>query len=110
VLRREALADGVLDAAILVFYERHSRPSELHWSDWLEGQSQKALQGLDALEREVASFAGRVDLGTISAAVALGWLDFRGVLGDLWATRPALASWYRGFAERSSMRATVPHV
>src|SRR6185369_16272202 len=32
VLRQQALCDGILDAAILVFYERATRPAELHWT------------------------------------------------------------------------------
>lgn len=65
VLRRQALCDGILDAGILVFYELHQRPKELHWPAWIEGQSAKARQGLDQLEREVASFGAELDLGQI---------------------------------------------
>jgi glutathione S-transferase len=108
VLRREALCDGILEAAILVFYERQSRPKELHWNDWLLGQTQKALQGLDALDQEAASFGRNVDLGLISAGVTLGWLEFRGVLGDLRPKRQRLFDWYDVFRQRPSMLATVP--
>src|SRR5450631_1554561 len=31
VLRLQALCDGILDAAIIVFYEHMHRPKELHW-------------------------------------------------------------------------------
>ena len=30
-LRTQALCDGILDAAIVVFYEKQNRPKELHW-------------------------------------------------------------------------------
>ena len=107
-LRQEALADGILDAAILVFYERATRPKELWWPAWIEGQTEKALQGVDALASEAAGFGDRVDLGTISAAITLGWLEFRAPLGELRPGREALFAWYDRFCERPSMKATAP--
>lgn len=109
VLRQQALADGILDAAILLFYERVQRPAEFHWPPWLDGQAEKARQGLDALETEVASFPEPVDLAQIAAAITLGWLEFRAPLGDLRATHPRLFAWYDRFRERPSMKATEPH-
>jgi glutathione S-transferase len=108
VLRAQALADGVLDASILVFYERLHRPKELHWDAWLAGQTQKALQGLDALDALAPRFGDAPDLGQVAAACAVGWLEFRAPFGDVRAGRPALAAWYERFAARPSMTATAP--
>jgi glutathione S-transferase len=128
VLRLQALCDGILEAAILVFYERSQRPPAMHWGPWLDGQAQKARQGLDELEREAASFGPQapgalapgavtstsdderagVDLAQICAGVTIGWLELRGVLGDIRAGRPKLGAWYDAFRTRPSMRATVP--
>ncbi|MDP3277852.1 MAG: glutathione S-transferase N-terminal domain-containing protein [Deltaproteobacteria bacterium] len=107
-LRLQALADGIMDSAILVFYERMQRPKELHWAPWIDGQTQKALQGLDALEQEITQFEGTCELGQISAAAGLGWMLFRDVLGDIRTTRPRLFHWYDQFAQRPSMVRTVP--
>ena len=109
VLRQQALTDGILDAAILLFYERAQRPAEFHWQPWLDGQAEKARQGLAALETEVASFPEPVDLAQIAAGITLGWLEFRAPLGDLRATHPRLFAWYDRFRERPSMKATEPH-
>ncbi len=109
VLRQHALASGILEAAVLVFYERTLRPKEHQWEPWLEGQTQKARQGLDALEQEAKRFPETVDLAQIGAAVALGWLEFRDVFGDLRAGRPDLFAWYERFRARPSMKATEPH-
>ena len=46
VLRREALADGILDAGILVRYETFLRPEPLRWAAWIDGQLTKVTQGL----------------------------------------------------------------
>lgn len=108
VLRAQALTDGILEAAILVFYELHHRPAALHWAPWLDGQREKAQQGLDALEREVAHFGDDVDLAQVCAGVTLGWLEFRNVLGDLRPRRPTLFAWYDEFRRRPAMVATEP--
>ena len=108
VLRVQALCDGVLDAGVLVFYERSGRPEDKHWAPWLEGQTAKAQQGLDALEREVDRFGESVDLAQISAGCAIGWLELRGAVGEVRAGRPKLSSWYDAFRTRASMKATEP--
>ena len=43
VLRRQALADGMLDAGVVVRYETAFRPAELHWQPWLQAQAAKVL-------------------------------------------------------------------
>ena len=108
VLRLQALADGVLDAGILAFYEKNSRPAELHWAPWIDGQLTKVRQGLDALDREAGSFGPEVDVAQIATAAAVGWLEFRGVAGDVREGRAALFRWYDAFRARPSMKATEP--
>ena len=102
------MTDGILEAAILVFYELKERPAELHWSPWLDGQRGKARQGLDALEHEAAHFGNDVDLAQVCAGAAIGWLEFRNVLGAIRPQRPALFAWYDGFRKRPGMTATEP--
>jgi len=60
------------------------------------------------LETNAASFGDRVDIGTISVACALGYLDFRYANKDWRAVYPNLAAWFSAFAERQSMKATQP--
>lgn len=108
VLTEQALADGLLDAAILTRYEGAMRPAEYRWSDWTAGQLAKVRSALQVLEANAARYGGRVDIGTIAAGCALGYLDFR--FPDIgWRTAsPALAGWYEGFAQRPSMQRTLP--
>ena len=107
-LRCQALADGVLDAAVVIRYETVFRPEEKCWSPWVEGQMEKIHRGLDALEVEVESFRGDVDIGTITIACAMGYLDFRFSAEDWRRGRPRLWGWYTQFALRESMVATEP--
>ncbi len=108
-LRLQALADGIMDAALLARYETFLRPEELRWPSWVDGQLDKVSRALDHVEAvEAPGFDGRVDIGTITVACAVGYLDFR--FADLrWREpRPVLAQWYEEFAARQSMRSTDP--
>ncbi len=107
-LRQQALADGILDASVLVFYETVYRDEATRDPRWQAGQVTKACAGLDALEREVETLRREPDIGCVAIACALGWLEFRAPLGELRAARPGLFAWYDAFAERPSMQATRP--
>ena len=109
VLRIAALCDGILDAAILVFYERAQRPKELHWQPWIDGHTEKTLQGLDALEQEVRSFGPDVDLAQVGVAITVAWLEFRNAVGDVRTGRPELSRFCDAFGARASMQSTLPH-
>jgi glutathione S-transferase len=106
--RDQALADGMMEAAILVRYETFARPEALQWKDWIEGQMDKVHCGLAEIEQHADTLRQRIDVGTISIGCALGYLDFR-YASMAWRDRcPQLAAWFAGFAERESMRATRP--
>lgn len=108
VLVEQALADGVLDAALLARYETALRPEALRWTDWTNGQLEKVAGGLDELERRAARFGDRVDLGTIAFACALGYIDLRWGSLEWRKGRPSAAAWYERFAARDSMVKTRP--
>jgi len=110
VLRLQALCDGILEAGVLVYYERANRPAELQWAPWMDGQAEKARQGLDALEAEAERFerSTTLDLAQICAGVTIGWLEFRAPIGDVRAGRPKLFRWYERFSQRPSMKETEP--
>lgn len=101
----QSLADGVLDAALLVRYEEAVRPEPLRWADWSRGQMDKIHTSLLSLEQAPQQLQGRVDIGTVALGCALGYLDLR---FDAWGWRqryPALASWAAGFMQRPSLQA-----
>lgn len=105
-LNEQSLADGVLDAALLIRYELTARPESVRHPAWIEGQTAKIESALSWFEAAAPGFADRIDIGTIAIGCALGYLDLR--FGDLaWKDRhPALAAWYEGFSARPSMRET----
>jgi glutathione S-transferase len=105
----EAMADGILDAAVLMVYENRLRPEEARFAPWVEGQWAKIARALDAAEaRWTAHLAGPVDMGQMALACALAYLDFRHAARDWRAGRPLLAMWESGFAARPSMMMTLP--
>ncbi len=108
VLTEQALADGIMDAAVLLRYETALRPEALRWSEWTAGQQAKVTSGLEALEARAADFGDRVDVGTIAFACALGYLDFRFASLRWRDTRPNAAAWFEWFGGRDSMVATRP--
>lgn len=107
-LRRQALTDGILDAAVLCRYEAAVRPAALHWSEWVEGQKRKIFGALDTLEAEAASWSDEFDIGHVGAACALGYLDFRFPEWEWRATHPRLTAWYEKVLQRPSVGQTMP--
>ncbi len=111
VLTLEALADGMLDAAILMVYEGRVRPEEIRYPAWVEGQWAKITRALDALEGPWAGqLGGALNMGQVAVACTLEYLDFRHGARDWRAARPKLAAWQKQFAQRESMLNTVPKV
>ena len=95
VLTAQALADGVMDAAVLIVYEGRHRPEALHHAPWLAYQRGK-------IERALAQLAlappdpAQVNVGTIATACMLGYLDWRKQV-DWRATTPSLINWLEAF-------------
>ena len=106
VLTIQALAHGIAEAGVLHRYETVMRPKELQWPNYSERQRARVFAGLDELEDRWIKEFQDLTAGSVAAACALSYLDFR--FAD-WAWRdgrPALASFYERFAKRPSMQAT----
>lgn len=108
VLRLQALADGILDAGILRFMEK-KRPAEQQSADWDAMQKNSVERGLDYLENTVSEWGDNLDVGVISVACTLGWLDFRFPDDDWRARRSKLNTWNESFSKRASISKTAPY-
>lgn len=105
-LTREALADGITDAAFALTMER-KRPEAQQSPEWTG-------RWINAIRRTTAHFEMRLpqrsepDLGDIALACALGYLDLRH--GDLvWRNAaPSLAGWFEQVSARPSLALTAP--
>ena len=96
-----SLADGILDAALLLVYEKRFRPEDKWHAPWQQRQQGKIDRALDLLEREPPDWGASPAYGHLAVACALGYLDFRH--GGTWRTpRDGLVAWLDRF------RAAVP--
>ncbi len=106
-LKLQALADGILDAAIARRHESQ-RASERQEPTLIARYANVMRRAMSALEEEADSWGESLTIGQIAAGVACGYLDFRFAAEDWRSGRAKLAAWYERFAKRPSMLATVP--
>ena len=107
----EALADGVTDAAVLVFLEK-KRPPEQQSADWLALQNKTQFSGLEALSEALGEkpwFLGNsMTLADVACGCMLGYLDFRFSEIDWRSAHLNLAKLADKLATRPSFVETVP--
>jgi len=104
-----SLADGIMDASVMVRYELVLRASEKHWDEWLDAQREKIRRALAYLEGDaIAELTSHFDVAAISVACALGYIDLRHPDLDWRSANPQLANWYFDVSQRPSMVATMP--
>jgi glutathione S-transferase len=110
----EALADGLLDAAIAARLEATwaGRTDAQRCSAWIARQMDKIHASLAAMERGLSDkpFCSGVYLSLSDVAVgcALGYLDFRFPQLDWRSAQPQLARLYEKLAQRQSFIDTSP--
>ena len=108
-LTLEATADGILDAAVLMVYEKRSRAEGKQDEEWVSAQWSKVHRSLGAIEtRWMSHLQGPLDMAQISVGCALGYLDFRHADRNWQADFPSLSEWATQFGERQSMQDTAP--
>ncbi len=107
-LRLQALADGLMDASILLIYEGRWRPAEKHEQKWVEHQAGKVARALAALEMAPPALDAPPDVGRIALACALGYRDFR-FHGSWRKDHPRLVAWLDNFSAKvPAFAATTP--
>lgn len=108
-LTRTALADGILDSAILVRQES-LRPAEDARRTHMAWQWSKIERALDWFEARPEDLNTLMSQGDIAIACTLGYLDFRFAERDWRTTHPQLADWYARVSRLPVMQATAPAV
>ena len=106
-LRHHALADGAMDAAILRRLEAQ-RADGQRSQGWMDRQKAAVERSLDSLESDGKVLVDLSDIGAITIAIMLGYLDFRFAADEWRRSRPALSAWYARVSQDESMLATVP--
>ena len=110
----EALADGVLDAGVLIFLEKRLRAPEMQSEAWIERQMAKIHAGLKAMSAglgETPFCTGiHYSLADVAVGCALGWLNFRFPEVAWRSEYPNLLKLFEKLSERQSFKDTVPHL
>jgi glutathione S-transferase len=111
VKRWEALADGILDAAVLARMENARQPGEKSQA-WADRQMGKVARGLEAMSEQLGEKAwcagNAFSLADIAVGTCLAWLDFRFASLGWKDTHPNLGRHLAKLAERPSFTETVP--
>ena len=112
VRRWEALADGALDAGLLIRYES-LRPKKEQGAAWTNKQAGKLKRGLAAIAAELGDrpfcHGDRYTLADIAVGCCLGWVEFRKPGGVEWRGEyPNLARHYEKLMERPAFAETAP--
>lgn len=107
---RCARVNGMLDAALLVIYERRYRPEDMVVESIIEGQRDKIRRALDVIARENRPYENGAmpQVDEIGLACVLDYLDFRKQLN--WRDHcPSMEGWITDFAASvPGYHATLP--
>ncbi len=107
----EVVADGVCDALILLFWERH-RPEAQRSTEWQARQMRKVDGGLAALARWAGTapfiVGGRFGLADIAAGTVCRYLDVRFPEHPWRRRHPDLSAYSDALEQRPSFRGSVP--
>jgi glutathione S-transferase len=108
----EALADGVLDAAILVRLEKTKRPESQQSPEWIKRQMDKVHAGLKAMSaglKDKPYCAGtHYSLADVAVGCTLDWLTFRFPEIKWRDDYPNLGKLLDKLTERPSFKETLP--
>ncbi len=104
-LKHQAMADGILDAAVVRRLEG-MKPADEARVATIARQKAVIDRTLAALEAEVPH--PTLDIGTISIGCALGYLDFRFAHEPWRESCPKLAAWFAAISQEPCMAMTAP--
>lgn len=112
VRRWEALADGTLDAGLLMRYES-MRPKKEQSKAWSDKQAGKLKRGLAMIAAELGDkpwcHGERYTLADIAVGCCLGWIEFRKPGGVDWrADFASLERFHDKLMERPAFADTAP--
>ncbi|MHB1092022.1 glutathione S-transferase C-terminal domain-containing protein [Thiobacillus sp.] len=111
----EALADGVINAAVAIHLER-KREADQQSSDWMTLQEKTLRRGLAALSEALGEkpwYLGNstsMSLADLACGCTLGYLDLRFPEIDWRTAHPNLLGLYDKLMTRASFQETVPVV
>ncbi len=108
----EALADGILEAAVLMRLEQTQRGEGERSVSWVARQKNKVILGLGVLSQRLGDTpycaGNHYTLADVAVGCALGWISFRFPDIDWRADYANLAKLFDKLSERQSFKDSVP--
>lgn len=109
-----ACADGMMDAAVLLAYEKRIRePRGLKFDDWVTGQKTKINRALDRLEAAAKENVlkeppkeGPASAGEVAVAAAVGMMDSMSI--EWRSSHENLGKWFSQWEKRESFTTSHP--
>lgn len=112
VKRWGAVADGICDAAALIFLEK-KRPAAQQSADWILRQEEKIIHGLEYMAEQLGEnywcMGTHFSLADVTVGCALGYLAFRFAEIDWQEKHPNLARLYEQLMQRPSFADSIAH-
>lgn len=109
ILRTQALADGLSEAALLKVLEQNVRASHNQSIKWMARQQRIIEASLAELERLSPTFHDEpVNIGLLSVSAALGYLSYRFGPSAWRGTHPRLSTWHAKVIDLPVYSATLP--
>lgn len=106
VKRLETLANATLEMGVKLVLEKR-RPEAERSPSWMSRWTFNMGRALDALEA-AAPDADDINMGVLSAGIAVSWISFRHPDYDWKTGRPNLVALQAALEQRPSFQATVP--
>jgi glutathione S-transferase len=104
-LKFQSLGDGILDAAV-PWRGEQAKPQEAARDRQMARYRDMIARAVDTLERDPPHKI--VDIGSVTVACALGYLDFRFASHPWRPGHPKLAAWFEAFARNKGLAETAP--
>lgn len=111
VLHLEALADGIMESAVLMMLE-YWRPKENQWPGQFDKQTDNIIRTLAELEKKAEALQQPLSIAHLAVACAIDYIHHRlpaiAIKQDWLANHPKLADWYAQFKGEPIMQETSP--
>ena len=110
VKRWEALADGIMDSAIVIRNEQ-LRAKEMQLTATLDLHSSAISRTLEYIAAQLGQRewceGNSITLGDLALVSALAYLDLRQAVGDWRGAHPNLAAWFKRMSARPGIQASL---
>ncbi len=107
VRRWEALADGIMEAAVHIVMERR-RPDGEQSQTWIKRWFSQISQSLDTAENTLEQLPEAISLAQLALVAALAYLSFRLPDYEWIKNHSKLNVWYTSIADRTAIQQTEP--